>query len=592
MILRTSTPPLALLTLALTLTLAHAAIDIPACCTRVPVTSDLAPHLWAACTAVYNASDTHPLTRFSPPILAPLSWCRTNCAPLPTPLSISDPSQWLGPLTGWVLPAASMLFLIPIREHLPAHRATRALPRWRRALDETVLNWLDPARGYLHLLGDPVSAFAGALAQMATDLHLCAALQRAAQPARARTLLAVALLAGQCTLDTPAVRATFQLLAVCDAARTHAHAAARTMFAARRKFNVTVTLPVAAYIGCAVVLFRDAAEKLGDPDTAHALAYGVWLAWIPVLGVCGNAVATHVSLEAVRSGLECILRNAAESGAAAAKDTWDRAAGPPTPLFEFAATALATTPPPPAPGAQSYFPDIEAHPVARDGRIYTGSIELAATPLHARYATSLAWEKYLFDRGVDVDPPAWAPRVLWPDHWTRRSWPRARYAAVQLAAWAAVAFPCACAAWLSWCTPPVGAGCRSANHALYAALSLLVALLRVPLEVSPDKTRRWVRRVLAGLYDALTGVNVLVLLLGTLAQFTGVYRTCFCQAGLFAGDETMVGFGANTLEQQMWAERTWVRVAVVSYGGVVAVCGVALGVRLWISYCVRAWLGV
>jgi hypothetical protein len=242
-----------------------ASTDFATCCTKAPVAYDLKPYQWDACHAVYNESETDPLRRFAPAIYATLDWCRQNCE-YNGMFNISETSQWLTPFVTWVIPATAMLFLCPISEHL---LPPRELPSWRIWLDECVFNWLDTTLEYLQILGDPASAFNGALAQMMNDVTLCMCLKRPENKHREKSLLVTVILAEQVDIDTPIVRTTFQILSGLDKAQEYSKTACRTMMAARKKFHMSVTLPVVFYIGVAAAIFFDAFGKLGDNDTSY-----------------------------------------------------------------------------------------------------------------------------------------------------------------------------------------------------------------------------------------------------------------------------------------------------------------------------------
>lgn len=224
---------------------------------------------------------------------------------------------------------------------------------------------------------------------------------------------------------------------------------------------------------------------------------------------------------------------------------------------------------------------------------YQGTIEVHALPLADRYHNSLRWKKWLIDRGVDVCRPSrgiWRFHPFWVDHWTR-PWPKTRYMICQTLAWSFVAFPCLCAGFVSFTTPNVGLGCRSANHIAYAGLALLAAWLRV---FSGDKDKRtgW-KGVAWKVHQVVVWINAIVVMMGgTALQLMGAYRTCFCAAGFFATPETLISLGRNTFEQQFWAEAVWLNMAYLAYGWIVVVALAALVVRLYISYTIRGFLDI
>lgn len=598
---------------------AGAATDFQQCCAQVPVAADLKPFQWDACHASFNASETDPVARFAPPIYATLAWCQHHCEP-DGMFQVSQTNQWLTPLAAWVIPAVAMLFLIPISEELKAPRDLALRTTMRAVLDEFVLNWLEPAMGYVQVLGDPTSAFNGALSQMMNDWTLCVALRRPTNSDRECALISTVILAEQADFEVEVVRNIFEIMSGLGKARDYSKTACRVMFSARKKFNMSVALPVAFYVGVAAAVFYDAAQKLGDNDTAHSLAYGVWYNWILLLSVFSNCFATHVSLEAVRSGLEVILRGVVENHTyqETKQIGWDRTRvlGPTTPRYELAAFSLMPYPPPPMASVLATVQEDAEVPATvieiPRPRLYSGTIEIKAVPLHRRYFNTMKWNRWLHSKGVDVRRPtkgavARIPglAMAWTDWSTPRHHTKTRYLACQVLSWTFVLFPTLCAATISYTTPNVTLGCRSFNHLLYAALALLIAILRVPkdalegdapaVEGDPRTPKHpWTYRAVAFTYHTLLWANGLVVLIGgTTLQLIGGYRNCLCSASLFnLGPDSLILMSQNTFLQQFWARQMWVQMGLFAYGGVVAICMVGLAVRLYISYSIRAFLQI
>ncbi|KAI5846804.1 hypothetical protein BZA05DRAFT_406672 [Tricharina praecox] len=267
---------------------------------------------------------------------------------------------------------------------------------------------------------------------------------------------------------------------------------------------------------------------------------------------------------------------------------WDRSVGPAKSLYEFiAASILSEKLPLPSPCPNTF----EGSRAIK----YQGTIEVRTLSLADRYFNALKWNKWLFDRGVDVCRPSRGilrHQRFWPDHWSRPC-PRARYTVCQVLSWTFVLFPCLTAAYISYTTPTVALGCRSANHLLYALLSLLVALLRVPRAFISATKRPLLARAAAAAHTTLLWTNVLIVLIGgTILQLVGAYRTCLCAGGIFAGPDTTFNLGTNSEEHQDWARAVWLNVGYLAYGWIVGVALVALVARLWISYELREALDI
>lgn len=99
-------------------------------------------------------------------------------------------------------------------------------------------------------------------------------------------------------------------------------------------------------------------------------SYGIWYSWILLLVVFANCFASHSNLEAVRNGLEIIIRGPAA----------------------------------PAPG----------------------NIECIGVPLHKRYRNTNDWVRWLHRSGVDLARPAegiWSYNPFWPN-WYSNHYPK------------------------------------------------------------------------------------------------------------------------------------------------------------------------
>ena len=101
--------------------------------------------------------------------------------------------------------------------------------------------------------------------------------------------------------------------------------------------------------------------EFGSPADFISDSYGIWYSWILLLAVIANCFASHSNLEAVRSGLEIIIR------------------GPTAPV--------------------------------------SGSLECVGVPLHERYRNTNGWVRWLHREGVDLAWPEgiWSYNPFWPN---------------------------------------------------------------------------------------------------------------------------------------------------------------------------------
>lgn len=245
----------------------QAAVNFEACCAQVPVSDDIRPLQWDSCHSAYNSSEKDPLKMYSVPIVTTYEWCRRNCEKSGV-FQASDTSQWLTPLAAWIIPASALLLLLPISEHLKDHKQLWGRKRKEKLMAHYIYNWLGPVLQYLHILGDPASAFNGSLAQMVADWNLCMSMHRPTNGKREKELILTVILAEQADFFCNPTRNAFELMAGSSRAREYSKIACRMIWSARKKFNTAVVLPVALYIGVAASVFYDAYQKLGDNGTS------------------------------------------------------------------------------------------------------------------------------------------------------------------------------------------------------------------------------------------------------------------------------------------------------------------------------------
>jgi hypothetical protein len=246
----------------------QAAVDFQKCCTNVPVSDELRPFQWDACHSEYNVSETDPEKFWAPAITTTYAWCHDNCETSGN-FQVSGTNQWLSPLAAWIIPASALLLLLPISEHLKSDEQYFARTKFEKWRGKYIGNWLHPLAEYIQILGDPASAFNGTLAQMITDWTLCLSMDKPSNTKRERDLILMVMLVeqGKYQNGSPMWNA-LELLAGSGRVREYSRTAGKVMWSARKKFNTSVVLPVALYIGVAASVFYDAYQKLGDSSTS------------------------------------------------------------------------------------------------------------------------------------------------------------------------------------------------------------------------------------------------------------------------------------------------------------------------------------
>lgn len=103
---------------------------------------------------------------------------------------------------------------------------------------------------------------------MIADWTLCLSMQKPLNGKRERDLILIVILAEQADFWNVPARNTIEFVAGSSRAREYTRSAGRVIWSARKKFNTSVVLPIALYIGVAAAVFYDAYQKLGDNSTS------------------------------------------------------------------------------------------------------------------------------------------------------------------------------------------------------------------------------------------------------------------------------------------------------------------------------------
>ncbi|OCL01963.1 hypothetical protein AOQ84DRAFT_443672 [Glonium stellatum] len=303
----------------------------------------------------------------------------------------------------------------------------------------------------------------------------------------------------------------------------------QTILEARIHFANGVALPVVVHFASTGAIFYQAYQVLGDSDTAHNLAYGAMYSWLLVVAVAGNCVAASANASLVKS-------------------------------------------------------TIKTHLTLSGTRV----------PLRKRYVNSVEWKCWLSDIGIRSE---YVKKSLSKDDMVGNKafgpWFYLKYFLGQTFGWLFVAFFCGCAITISYTTSTVGWGCRSFNHLLYGLFSLVVAWLHVfehrakmgdkmRRRQNSDTKRSVTTLILRNLYAFAVFANALVLVLGTILNFAGIYSSCRC-ANLFGSANTIVQLSPNTQQDLINAERFWNSTGYVAYTFAWVTCAVAVAFRTYIQ---------
>ncbi|ERF75873.1 hypothetical protein EPUS_01239 [Endocarpon pusillum Z07020] len=529
---------------------------------------------WDVCH--YNKTVSYPADPVSPSVNRTKGWCINNCQGA----QWSNATQWIQPLASWIAPYTGLLLLCPVggkpektekkrpeRSEEPATSMTgdEAPPAHNPALKsgwmtnrfhwqklrttcQEAYTWCCnaaeylrfPAQEYVMLIGDPASALWGSFAELQHDRLMVRDLSRPSrlEPRLRQTFVIMVddtvydpdltrqlgekiervvsppihpgeLLVEQkmtydpvktTAVDTinekdPQSVSTINRVAATSNILVHDYdykslvdleRALRSVVEARVPFITAIALP--AVLMLAVVAY-DAYNKLGDNDTVHSIAYGVFYSWIVVLAVVGNCAATSVNAGVLDNTLGGVVG------------------------FKF-------------------------HP---------------QVPLRKRYSNAVRWSAWRYN----VEGRFWvvlpSPLLHWPGAGVAGRGVVMRMRGVDLV------------------HDADGGDGVSVVH---------LRLVEMCDDADPDSKRTWTRLDVAVryVYGFLVLCNACLLVLGTVFNLAGLYRTCRCKL-LFASMDALVELNTNTQQYLDNARKFWYPVGYVVFTLVWILCAMAVALR-------------
>jgi hypothetical protein len=279
---------------------------------------------WKLCSL--NQTDQYTDGTTFPSVNVTMRWCKENCPGI----QLSTLEEWLQPIAAWIVPYIALLLLCPIQRDPPGRRKryTRCLPlldKWLSDIFRGFLGFLE----YISILGDPASALFGTFSQIRSDWILVHRRERYKyKESKARILEIIVLAGGTAYLKSRDMLDTLEgwrsasggskresmderLLGddgesrpeTTEAVRA-ASEAIKVLVGARVDFVNAVFLPVVLTLAVIATVFYDSYRKLGDNDTAHALAFGIWYSWLLILAVASNCFASSLNPELPRKALK------------------------------------------------------------------------------------------------------------------------------------------------------------------------------------------------------------------------------------------------------------------------------------------------
>ncbi|TGZ80835.1 hypothetical protein EX30DRAFT_341164 [Ascodesmis nigricans] len=600
----------------------------------------------------------------------------------------SSPEQWLDPMASWVLPVLGLLLMIPVsqrgitrqresrkvtsherraireakRKEWQAKHGNSRLPveswgghrklvNWRWLIPGHVWEFKGHARGWLKILADPGSAFCGTFSELARDVTLIKGklnkLQQfdreTGRPIRNPTNDKKALVARLCILMgqvewTEDTSLALEFLNGYSGALPLARDTVRVLVGGRVRLMASVVLPVAFYTGSAVTAYYKASvSEVGDNDTAHMIAYGIWFLFILAIAVLANC--SHLNADTVQSALQVVLQHCVELSPPGEphkphphpqiQDMQIRAwkALFPDELGDYIiyqrftenrtssvaakAREIITELQRPE-NAEKYaeienkYRDLGTDPFRK------AQFQCQTTKLQSRYIDSLLWMRWYEEAEkegrIDVDlkgvlGPIGSPVV----HRNLSSDEYRYYLEGQILSWIPVGISCGCAAAISFTTPKVALSCRSLNHIFYAFGTFVMILLRPTLyqlkhvperpNFKPSGMRKFLIEIVTALSSFFSHFNIFLITWGTIFQISGLYRNCVCKVGLTDSYRAWVGrpdagkaltqWMPDTWEHRYWARKVWVPVQVSSWAVFLLLCLISLGMKEWVSGKVR-----
>ncbi|KAI0964887.1 hypothetical protein F4678DRAFT_477037 [Xylaria arbuscula] len=332
----------------------------------------------------------------------------------------------------------------------------------------------------------------------------------------------------------------------------------KSLLNSQASFGSTVGASILFFVGGFIYTVIDSESSLGDNDTAHALAFGMWWMVIPYLAIIACAMLAANS----PSTLDAIVYDGANT---ALPDKYE---------VSFLYSRIQVV--------KAYI-----KPLAKLLRLIEGynPVELA---FEGRFRTVKLWKRGLNKRQWvqeavnDYEASMTLHRLgrgIGPEKLRRQLTLDARDCSyVVISALFLVIAPTALAFLLSYHTPRFGLSCRSLVYLVYAISQVcemilwsLAARLRVKYgtrwsEAAPIAKRFcWYGQVVVGFFAIFAAVG------GTILQLLGVYRNCLCQVPAtywpyLHGPEAYFPISTNSHDAIAAADAWWVVTGSTSVG--------------------------
>ncbi|RYP33980.1 hypothetical protein DL767_004501 [Monosporascus sp. MG133] len=206
---------------------------------------------------------------------------------------IETPSQWAGPLVGFLLPSLGFIISIPRGWNIPASTGNIGVVTFVLVLDTLV--------GIGIVFGWAGPYIAGALHESFVDWGVLGQVNKIIDERRALDLrasesewFALAItLAGSFDANAQEhqYQQTFASKVVNELEQPQtARTFLRRLCTQLVPFSIQVGVPLVFYVGASIYALVDAQARLGENDTAHSIAFGLWYHTIVLVAIASSMV--------------------------------------------------------------------------------------------------------------------------------------------------------------------------------------------------------------------------------------------------------------------------------------------------------------
>ncbi|KAK6067931.1 hypothetical protein SCUP234_11404 [Seiridium cupressi] len=273
----------------------------------------------------------------------------------------------------------------------------------------------------------------------------------------------------------------------------------KALLNAQSSFGGAVGAPVVFFIGSFVYNIVEAESRLGDSDTAHALAFGMWWMTISHVAVISSAMLASNNPSALQGliGKAPTRRRRSTANNKVPASIWAKSVRwmKQIDILEHA--------------YDSSFEPISLWKRGPNKLLWIDkTIEAFAKERDdSNHHIKLVDFQEAFRLGLGMRVGIWASILL-----------------VLLGA------PCALAFATSYMTPVAGLGCRSLTHLVYYVTQVFQMMLwSWNVSVSRNNPSSWMLRACRVLQGVFGGLAVFAAIGGTIMQIIGVYRNCLCK---------------------------------------------------------------